>query len=161
MIIDPTTDVGRLRMRVADVGDISYFPDNVYVSVLADNNGNLPRAAKAIACFILGILSQRVHKKLAQIEIFGAEAATAYKEFLLLTFTNPNFMDFSPLPYSASLAFQPILQFQSDWNKSFANGTEAQQLAFQSTLSPNINDLYGPQGTNQGWQQTWPSNEIF
>lgn len=155
MIIDPTTDVGRLRMRVADVGDISYFPDNVYVSVLADNNGNLPRAAKAIACFILGILSQRVHKKLAQIEIFGAEAATAYKEFLLLTFTNPNFMDFSPLPYSKSLEFSPILQFQADWNKNFSQGTEAQQFAVLGTISPNEGDLYGPISSTQGWQRTY------
>ena len=153
-IIDPSTDIGRLRLRVSDFGDLPLLPDSVYSQTLIDNGNSLPQAAKTCAMYILGMLSQKTHRKMAQLEIWGAEAFASYKEFLLLTYTNPAFMTTSPVPYSSNLPFSPIMQFQADWNKNFAQGTEAQQLAFKGTISPNGNDLYGPMGTDIGWQRT-------
>jgi hypothetical protein len=64
-MINYNSDVGRLRLRVADIGDLPFLPDEVYEQTLADNDGNLTRTAKDIACMILGILSLKGHRKLA------------------------------------------------------------------------------------------------
>ena len=137
MIIDPTTSLGKVRLRIADVGDLPYLSDSVIQSTLDDNGNNVMNAAKTCAMYILGMLAHKTHRKLAQLEVWGSEAFTAYKEFLMLAHTNPAFMDFSPVPYSSSAEFSPILDFQKSWNKNFTNGTEAQQLAFNADLSPN------------------------
>ena len=141
--IDPSTDIGRLRLRVADVSDLPFFTDAVYESVLADNSGNVPRTARTIAMYILGILSQRTHRKMGLLEVWGDEAAKAYKDFLMLTVTNPHFMDFSPIPYSSESEYSPIMDFQDNWNKNYANGTESQQLAINADMSPNDNSRTG------------------
>lgn len=147
MTIDPTTDVGRLRLRVSDTSDLPYFPDAVYTSVLADNQGNLPRTAKAIASYILGILSQRGHRRMGLLEVYGSDAAEAYRKFLILTVTNPNFMDCSPIPYSAfGTDPHPILQFATNWNLNYQIGTQSDQLAYDAlggglTSTPGRIDL--------------------
>jgi hypothetical protein len=92
--------------------------------------------------YILGMLSHRTHRKMAQLEVWGAEAFKAYKEFLVLAYTNPSFMDFSPVPYSSTAEFSPILDFQANWNKGFA-ATEAQQLAASADISANDNSRRG------------------
>jgi len=142
-VIDPSTDVGRLRLRVADFGDIPYLPDSVYVQTLVDNGNNLPAAAKTIAMYILGMLAHKTHRRMAQLEVYGEQAFKAYKEFLIMTHSNPAFMDFSPVPYSSNAEFSPILDFQKSWNANFTNGTEAQQLAFHGDISPNDNTRLG------------------
>jgi hypothetical protein len=144
MSLDPTTPIGKLRLRIADWSDSPFLPDSVYQSVLDDNSGNLYSSAKTLATFILGILSQRTHRKLSTLEVWGAEAFANYKSFLLLTVTNPAFMDLSPLPYSASgCGLSPILQFKHDWDRNFTKGTQSQQLAFDALYSPNDGSLYG------------------
>lgn len=143
MSLDPTSNIGKLRLRVADYSDLPYLPDSVYHSVLADNNNNLPRSAKIIAQYILGMLSHKTHRKLAQLEVWGAEAYKNYKDYLLLTVTNAAFMDLSPIPVSTSAEYNPLIQFQQDWNKNSTNGTDSQQLAFSATLSPNTGGVYG------------------
>lgn len=151
MALDPTSNIGKVRLRCADYSDLPYFPDSVYQSVLDDNDDNLPRTAKVMATYILGMLSSRTHRKLNQLEVWGNEAFQAYKEFLLLTVKDPAFMDVSPIPYASTDDFSPILQFQSDWNKNYVAGTESQQLANDASLSPNDGSLYGPYA-NTGWQ---------
>lgn len=144
MVLDPTTSIGKIRLRVADYSDLPIFPDSVYQSVLDDNTGDLPKSAKTMASYILGALSQKTHKKLATLEIWGAEAFKNYKEFLVLTVTNPSFMDYSPVPYSASSdESNPLVQFVSDWNKNFYLGTDSQQLARNALWSPNDGSTYG------------------
>lgn len=122
------------------------LPDSVYLQTLVDCNNNLPQAAKTCAMYILGALSQKTHKKLAQLEYWGAEAFEGYRSFLMLAFTNPTFLDYTPLPYSASSEFSPILDFQRAWNSSFNNGTEAQQLSFYGDVSANPNTRLGVYG---------------
>ncbi len=152
MALDPTTDIGKVRLRVGDYTDTPIFPDSVYQSTLDDNNNNLPRSAKEIAQYILGVLSQKTHRKLVQLEVWGAEAFKSYKEFLLLTVKDPMFMDCSPIPYSPVLEYSPIMQFQSDWNKNYTRGTESQQLAVDAANSPNDGSLYGPISDLEGWE---------
>lgn len=127
-MIDVTTDIGRLRLRVADFQDIPLLPDLVYAQTLTDNGGNLPLAAKTIAMYILGSLSARTHRKLSTMEVFGSDYFKQYKEFLLLSFTNPNFMDLSPIPMDLSDGtLHPLIAFQRDWNLNFSI-TQSQQL---------------------------------
>lgn len=146
MIIDPTTSLGKVRLRIADVGDLPYLADSVIQSTLDDNGDNVMNAAKTCAMYVLGMLAHKTHRKLAQLEVWGAEAFTAYKEYLMLAHTNPAFMDFSPVPYSSAAEFSPILDFQKNWNANFTNGTEAQQLAFTGDLNPLGNARTGMAG---------------
>jgi hypothetical protein len=135
MAIDYSTDIGRVRLRVADISDLPYLPDQVYSQYIADANGNLPQAAKNIACVILGLLSFKDHRKLAQIEVFG-NSFKQYKEFLLLTTRDPNFMQISPIAYGPGTTVHPLIQFQQDWNRNYViNGS--QTIAFEADISPN------------------------
>jgi len=136
-IIDPSTDLGKLRLRCGDWQDIVWLPDSVYVQTLADSSGNLAVAAKTCSVYILGMLSFRTHRKLAALESWSNEAFDQYKEFLMLTIKDPAFMTVCPVPYSSNAEFSPILSFQKAWNQGFSNGTEAQQLAFHGDISPN------------------------
>lgn len=156
-IIDPSTNIGKLRLRVADYGDLPYLPDSVYTQTLSDNDNNLVRSSKVIAMYILGMLAFKTHRRMSvQLEVWGAEAFKNYKEFLLLTVSNPAFMQLSPVPYSAaSSGVNPLVQFQGDWNKNYYSGTQSQQLAFDALNSPNDGSLYGPVGgSSEGWQLT-------
>lgn len=136
MAIDYSTDIGRVRLRVADISDLPYLPDSVYSQYITDASGNLPQAAKNIACVILGLLSFKTHRKLAQIEVFGSDAFKQYREFLLLTTRDPNFMQISPIAIGPGTTVHPLIQFQQDWNKNYAiNGS--QEIAFAAEISPN------------------------
>lgn len=158
-MIDPTTPLGVLRLRCADVSDLPFLPDSVYTQTLTDNNNSLPRSAIICATYILGMLAFRTHRKLSTLEVWGAEAFANYKEFLLLTVKDPAFMTISPVPYSGSGdALSNIIQFQSDWNKGYYTGTQSQRLAVDAAISPNDGSLYGnfnltgPQGPSFGWE---------
>lgn len=136
MALDPTTDIGKLRLRVGDYFDLPIFPDSVYESALDETDDNLPRAAKLMATYILGSLTMRVHEKLAQVEIYGNQFVDNYVKFLKSTVLNPNMMDVSPLPYLGEGIddTHPIVQFQQDWNNCYSSGTDAAQLSFLAGL---------------------------
>jgi len=142
--IDPSTDIGRLRLRVADVGDLPYLPDSVYTQTLADNAGNLPASAKQIAMYILGILSFKTDRKMGlQLQVWGSQAATAYKDFLLLSYTNPNFMDISPIPYDNTGTLpHPLIEFQKLWNLNFVDITVTERMRWDAIGSPNVGAPY-------------------
>lgn len=143
MALDPTTSIGKLRLRVADYSDLPYLPDSVYQSVLDDNDNKLPRSAIVLAYYILGILAHKTHRKMGlQLEVWGKEAFDSYKEFLLLTVNNPAFMNLSILPYSKAAEFSPLIQFADDWNKNYAI-TQSQDMAFEGSIGPNDGSLYG------------------
>lgn len=155
--IDPSTNLGKLRLRIADVGDLPFLSDVVYTQTLTDNDDNLPRCAVILATYILGQLAFKTHRRMGvQLEVWGKEAFDSYKSFLLLTVKDPSFMEVYPIAYgSASLSTtHPLIQFQQDWNKNYYQGTQSQQLAVDGVNSPNENDLYGPLGSDSGWQLT-------
>lgn len=157
-MIDPTTNLGKVRLRVADFGDIPYLPDSVYNQALEDNNQNIAAASKICATYILGTLAFKTHRKMGlQLEVWGGEAFTAYKEFLLLTVTNPNFVDYSPLPLQ-SLApdnQNALATFVSDFNRNYYNGTQSQEMALNADIGPNDGSRYGPLGSDSTLTKGW------
>lgn len=154
-LIDPTTDIGKVRLRVADYSDLPYLPDAVYTSEITIAKGNLTKASKQCALYILGMLAHKVHRKMGlQLEVFGGEAFAQYKAFLLLTVKDPAFMNIDAfIPYgSTNAAYNPIVQFQKDWNRNYFSGTQSQKLAIDADISPNDGSRYGPYSSNlPGW----------
>lgn len=134
-IIDPTTDIGRLRLRVGDYADIVLLPDSVYIATLVDCNNYLPTAASRLCGYILGMLTTRTHKKLAQIEVFGKEYFDNYLAFVKLTILNPAMWELSPLPYTpvqlddwGNPVEVPLQLFARLWRQNFAYGTQTDQM---------------------------------
>lgn len=134
-ILDPTQPIGKMRLRVGDYSDMPLLPDSVYQSALDDNNGSVPRACKLVCQYILGMLTAQTHQKLSQIEVFGAEWFSNYVTFIKTTITNPDFMDFIPMPYEAQIRNEygelcdlPLVQFQKDWNRNYVTTTQSQDM---------------------------------
>lgn len=144
-VIDYSTPEGKLRMRLGDTSDIPFIPSSVYQAVYTETGENLVASTKALGSMILGQLAFKTHRKMGlQLEVWGKEAFDSYKDFLLLTVSNPAFMDLSPIPYMAGADCQsPILMFQNSWNQNFTHGTEGQQLNLNALYSPNEGGPYG------------------
>lgn len=128
MAIDPTTDIGLLRLRVGDVGDLEIFPDTVYQSALDGNDGDINRAAQLCAQYILARLSFSGHERLAVIEVYGNQIFDQYLQFLKLTVLNPNFSQTSPIPYSASTTTHPLIQFEKDFQDNYIDGKQSDEM---------------------------------
>ncbi len=131
MAIDPTTLIGKLRLRVGDWNDLPIFPDAVYQSTLDENNNNLPKSAQIMAQYLLAVLAQKTHKKMAQMEIWGSDSFANYRQFLLDTVNNPAFMSYSPIAYSAESkgVANPLVQFVEDWNNNWNNFTVSENMS--------------------------------
>ena len=134
-LIDPTTQIGKMRLRVGDYGDMPLMPDEVYASALTDCDNYLPRASVLVAQYILASLTGQVHQKMAQIEVYGNEWFNNYLAFVKATILNPHFMLSTPLPYTpitldawGNQVQVPMIQFQKDWNLNYANGTQSQAM---------------------------------
>lgn len=142
-VVDPSTSVGKIRLRVGDWQDLPLLSDEVIESAITDCNGNLPRAAKLCAQYILAILSFKTHKKIAQLEVWTGEQFKNYLQFIQMTILNPQLADIAPIPYGVSgTELHPLIQFQQDWNKQYAV-TQSQQLAYDASISPNDGSRYG------------------
>lgn len=129
MVIDPTTNLGKLRLRVGDFGDIPFLPDDVYYSTLTDCNENLPRATIIVAQYILAILTHKTHRKLNQLEVWSNEQYAQYLSFIKTTILNPHLSQLSPIPYTGSdTSASPLVEFVEDWNGNYSQGTQSEQL---------------------------------
>lgn len=140
--IDPSTDLGKLRLRCADWGDLPFLPDSVYLQTLVDTGNNLPESAKTCAAYILGMLSFKVRRRLNQLEVYNDSQFKQYLEYLLLITKDPSFCSISPVPYVAE-GRNLIQEFAEDWNKNYYSGTQSQALALSADLSPNDNSRTG------------------
>lgn len=144
MVIDPTTNEGKLRLRLSDWSDIPFLPSTVYQQTLIDNDNNLQKCTSVLGGYILGILSQRTHRKLANLEVWGNEAFQSYLQFLEKIIKDPAYSGVSPIPYMAKGdGFNPIVDFVDDWKRNYYNGTESQQLAIDAERSPNDGSRFG------------------
>lgn len=131
MALDPTTPVGMLRLRVGDYLDLPILPDIVYESALTECENNLPKATILCAQYILASLTHSVHQRLQAIEIYSNQRYENYLSFLKTTILNPNLMTLAPIPYAGTGdATHPLIQFMSDWNANFANGTQSQDMSY-------------------------------
>lgn len=144
MSIDFSSDVGRVKLRIGDVSDLPFLPDSVVYNEITAAGGNLPKAAQICAQYILAQLAFKTHKKMVQLEVFGAEAFENYRIFLIDTISNPAFMSYSPIAYGAvaDASKNPLLQFQTDWNRNWTGLTQDQQMHL--TAIPNdFGNSYG------------------
>lgn len=120
-VIDPTTPLGKVRLRVGDWSDLPLLPDTVINSALTDCQNSVPRASALCAQYILAILSFKTHRKLAQLETWDNEKFKHYVEFLKTTVLNPNLMATSPIPYTGMAEVDhPLIKFVEDWNASYS-----------------------------------------
>lgn len=150
MVIDPSTNEGKLRLRLSDWSDIPFLPSNVYQQTLTDNDNNLQKCTTILGSYILGILSQKTHRKLATLEVWGNEAFSSYLKFLDRIIKDPAYSGISPVPYMATGdGTNEIVDFISDWRRNWYAGTEGQQLAVDAELSPNDGSRYGSCGFHQ------------
>lgn len=134
-VIDPTTNLGKLRLKVGDITDLQLLPDSVYTQTLVDTNNNLTQSTGIIAGYILAILSQQTHQKLVQIEVFGNQWFEQYVTFIKLVVLNPNLSQIAPVPYAAGVDTQnPLTQFTDDWYANYAQGTQSQRLHDDAAL---------------------------
>jgi hypothetical protein len=117
-VIDPTTSLGKVRLRTGDWQDIVILPDAVINSALSDCDGSVARASQLCAQYILATLSSNTHRKIPQFETWGNEYFEQYLKFIKATINNPNFMDISPLPYGGGTSeTHPIMAFMEQWNE--------------------------------------------
>ena len=146
-VIDPTTTIGKIRLRTGDWSDLQVIPDSVIQSALDDCNQSVPRATSLCAQYILGTLTSSVHKKMFSMEIWGKERFDNYLTFIKTTILNPQLAQIAPIPYGAgNNDANDIMQFMSDWKRNYYNGTEAQYLALSAARSPNDGSTQGTFG---------------
>lgn len=118
-IIDPSTPLGKVRLRIGDWQDLPILPDSVINSALEDCQSNVPRASALCAQYVLATLTAKTHRKLAQLETWSNEQFEHYVQFLKLTVLNPHMMTTSPVPYTGNVQDHPLIEFVSDWNASY------------------------------------------
>lgn len=133
MAIDITTDIGKVRFKIGDTTDIPFLPDSVIDDSLTKYNGNLSRASSECAMYILAQLSFNTHRKMAQLEVWGKESFSSYKEFLNMLVKDPNFSGTCPIPYCAGTeVVNPLIGFVSDWQSNYSGGTQSDLLHQQA-----------------------------
>lgn len=143
-ILDPTTSVGKMRLRVGDYSDFPMMPDEVYISALTDTQQNLPRACVLVATYILASLTSQTHQRMVQVEVYGAEWFENYLAFVKATILNPNFMTGAPIPWTPLAVDDygnrievPLIQFQKDWNANFSGGTQSADMRVTAYINTN------------------------
>lgn len=127
--IDPTTNEGKLRLRLGDWKDVTWLPSSVYQQTLADCNNNLTKAAGLLAQYILAILSHGTRSKLGQIESFDNQAFEQYRQFIIDTVSNPAIMNISPLAIvTGADEDNKLIEFSKLWNNGYPAGTSYEAL---------------------------------
>ena len=128
--IDPTTNIGKLRLRLADWRDVQWLPDSVYQQTLDDNNNNLTACARILSQYILAILTQSTRSKLGILESYDNQAFEQYRQFIIDTVSNPAIMNLNPVALQGGDTTQPnpLIDFQSLWNAGYVQGTVNQDM---------------------------------
>lgn len=132
MIIDPASNLGKVRLKIGDTSDIPFLPDSVILQTLIDNNENISRTVVTCAQYILAMLSYRTHQRLQMVEVWGQEAAKSYKDYILQIILNPNLNQSSPIPYtgaSSSTTKNPLIEFTENWENSYIKPTNSEDLS--------------------------------
>lgn len=126
-VIDPSTPLGKVRLRIGDWSDLPILPDTVINSALTECNNNVPRTSALCAQYILATLSFKTHRKMAQLETWSNEQFKQYVEFLKMTVLNPHLMATAPVPYTGMADVDhPLITFVNDWNSEFGDATVVQ-----------------------------------
>lgn len=124
MALDPTTPIGKVRLRIGDWSDLPILPDAVIASALEDCQNNVVRAASLSAQYVLATLTAKTHKKLSQIEVWSSEQFDNYVKFLKLTVLNPHLASVAPVPYVGERDLEhPLQTFMDEWKAGYSPGT--------------------------------------
>lgn len=121
-ILDPTSSLGKVRLRTGDWHDIVILPDVVIQSTLDDYSGSVTQAAQRCAMYILATLTSKSHKKVGLLEVWGSETFNNYVTFLEKTVLNPHLTDICPIPYAPALETNPLVEIQTDWAAGYTPG---------------------------------------
>lgn len=131
MVIDPSTDIGKLRLRLGDFRDCPVLPDSVYAQTLADNSNNLVSSARILAQYILASLAYQTRSKISNmIESYDNQQFEQYRQFILDTISNPALMTYAPVAVITGDTTQPnpLIDFQKLWNAGYIQGTVNQEM---------------------------------
>lgn len=121
--IDPTSNIGKLRLRLGDWRDVTWLPDNVYKQTLIECNNDLKKSASILAQYILAILAQQTRSRVMQIESYDDQAFAQYRQFIIDTVSNPAFMNISPIAITTGIDEpNPLIEFQKLWNAGYVSG---------------------------------------
>jgi hypothetical protein len=141
MVIDPTTDIGKLRLKCGDTGDLTLLPDLVYSTTLADSSGNINQAAKTCSMYILAMMSQNPHQKMVQLEIWGSEIFENYRKYLTMLYKDSSFSGICPIPYSGTPVgtkeVSKINTFIANNDKAYVHYTSDETLQFIADANDN------------------------
>lgn len=133
-IIDPTTDVGKLRLRLGDWGDVEWLSDAVYEQTLADCGNNLRKSAGLLAQYILAILTRSTRSRLAQIESYDNQQFEQYRRFIIDTVSNPAIMNIAPIAFATGDTENMLINFQSLWNAGYTSDTVEDKMKLMASI---------------------------
>lgn len=131
-IIDPSTSIGKIRLRIGDWQSVPILPDSVIQSALDDCQGNVPRAASLSAQYVLATLTAKTHRKLANIEVWTNEQFSNYVQFIKMVILNPHMMSVAPVPYTGTSVANPLSTFTADWNAAYWHSSNTRRLQTNS-----------------------------
>lgn len=147
-IIDPTSSLGKVRLKTGDTRDIPILPDEVIEQVLLDSNNNLRQAVVTCAQYILATLAFDGQAKMGVVEVFGNQVFSQYKQYLLLILKDPSLNQVCPIPYVAGAdEVHPILQFKEDFTNAQNRPTSDERL---HQIASGPFDPYGGAVANSG-----------
>ena len=127
--IDPTSNIGKLRLRLGDWRDVTWLPDNVYKQTLIECNNDLKKSASILAQYILAILAQQTRSRVMQIESYDDQAFAQYRQFIIDAVSNPAFMNISPIAITTGIDEpNPLIEFQKLWNAGYVGGDSYEYL---------------------------------
>jgi hypothetical protein len=126
-ILDLSTPTGLLRIRVGDTRDLQLLSDEVYEQALTEANGNLKKATRICAMYILGQLAFKSQQSLNTLTVYGNQQFSQYRQYVEMLLKDPNISDISPLPYSGTGEPSPIVRFTKNWDK---------ELCFDEWIKP-------------------------
>lgn len=137
-IIDPTTPLGKCRLRCGDFSDNVLLPDSVYIQALIDASDNVNKASLTCATYILAMLSQKTHRKLQQLESWDNSKFENYSKYLMMIAKDSSFSGICPIPYSGATTGEKsdIVQFQEDWKLNSTTLRQGQQMYLDGQLNP-------------------------
>lgn len=119
-MIDLSSPVGILRLRLGDTRDIPILPDEVYEQALEEKKGNLKAATILCGQYILATLAFDSQASMGVVTVYGNQVFRQYQDYLTMVIKDPSFSSVSPIPYSGDCTSSPITEFQKDWYMTYS-----------------------------------------
>lgn len=88
--IDLSTDIGKVRMAIADVIDPVVFSDAVIQQGLTNNNNDVNLTIKQFASYMLGQLSLNTDERLDKLQFYGSQKFAQYLKYLTTVVNSTN-----------------------------------------------------------------------